>query len=228
MDKGGKRYRASQEIVDLERDYGVREGLKLIRGFKPAKFDETVEVALRLNIDPKRSDQALRGSVSLPHGLGKMKRVIAFVPDGAAADAAKEAGAIEAGGEELVKKVQDGWLEFDVAVAHPQTMRFVGRLGRMLGPKGLMPSPKSGTVAEDIAGAVKDFAAGKVEYRTDQTGNIHAPVGKVSFGDDALAENIESFIDHIKASRPSAVRGQFIKRLAITTTMGPSVRLNVG
>ena len=227
MGKHGKRYKSSAETVDVNEAHKVDEVLKILRGFRKPKFDESVEIALCLNINPKQSDQNVRGSVSLPNGLGKTRRVIAFVPDGGIADEAKAAGAIEAGGDELVKKVQDGWFDFDVAVAHPQMMRVVGRLGRVLGPKGLMPSPKSGTVTEDVVSAVKEYAAGKVEYRNDSTGNVHAPMGKVSFTDEALKENVGAFVEHINSVRPAAVKGQLIKKVALSTTMGPSVRLSV-
>ena len=227
MAKRGKRMRESLAVADLKAEYDPREGLKILRSFKGARFDEAVEVAMRLNIDPKHADQNIRGSVSLPNGLGSTKRVIAFVPDGEAVAEATQAGAIEVGGEEMVKKIQDGWFEFDVAIAHPQMMRVVGKLGRLLGPKGLMPSPKSGTVTDKIGEAVKDFAAGKVEFRSDSTGNIHAPVGKMSFDDEALIQNIQAFISHIASLRPASVKGQYIKQITMAATMSPAVRIRV-
>jgi len=226
--KHGKRYNESVAVADLTQPCEVADAVKILRKFKAAKFDETVEVAVFLNIDPKQSDQNVRGSLSLPHGVGKSKRVIAFAPEGPLAEEAKAAGAIEVGGDDLVKKIQDGWLDFDVAVAHPQMMRSVGKLGRLLGPKGLMPSPKSGTVAENIGQAVREYAAGKVEYRTDSSGNLHVPLGKLSFDDKALAENVESFVNHIRSIRPPSVKGQFIRKIALSTTMGPAVKINAG
>ena len=181
---------------------------------------------MRLGVDVKQPDQMLRGSASLPKGLGKEKRVIAFCV-GAAADAAKAAGAIEAGGEELVKKVQDGWTDFDIAVSAPDMMRIVGKLGRVLGPQGKMPSPKSGTVAENVPQAVKEFRAGRMEYRTDATGNLHAPVGKLSFSEEDLRLNAEAFIAHIQAAKPASVKGVFIVAAYISSTMSPSIRLAV-
>jgi len=228
MAKHGKRYNESVAAADLTQSYEVPEAVKILRKFRAAKFDETVEIALFLNIDPKQSDQNVRGSLSLPNGVGKSKRVIAFAPEGPLAEEAKAAGAVEVGGEELVKKVQDGWLDFDVAVAHPQMMRSVAKLGRLLGPKGLMPSPKSGTVSENIAQAVREYGAGKVEYRTDSSGNLHVPLGKMSFDDKALIENVESFVNHIKAIRPSTVKGQFIRKIALSASMGPAVKINAG
>jgi len=227
MAKQSKRMKESLAVADLDADYNLKEGVGIIRKFKAPKFDETVEVVMNLNIDPKHADQNLRGSVSLPHGLGTTKRVIAFAPDGDPANEAREAGAVEVGGEELVKKILDGWFDFDVAVAHPSMMRFVGKLGRTLGPKGLMPSPKSGTVTDKVGQAVADFAAGKVEFRTDSTGNIHAPAGKMSFPDEQLVENIGTFIDFVKALRPASVKGNFIIKVTIATTMGPAIKVQV-
>ncbi len=181
---------------------------------------------MKLGIDPRQADQMVRGSVSLPNGTGKDVRVIAFC-DGDAVDAAKAAGAIEAGGEDLVKRIQDGWTEFDVAVADPKMMRFVGQLGRVLGPQGKMPSPKSGTVTPNVVDAVKDFKAGRIEYRADNTGNVHAPVGRMDFDSAALVENVESFVSHIQAARPAAAKGTFIESAHLSSTMGPGIRLAV-
>lgn len=185
-------------------------------------FDQSIELVMNLGIDPKQADQMIRGSVSLPKGIGKTKRVIAFCAD-EMADQAKAAGAIEAGADDLVKKVSDGWLDFDVAVAHPSLMGKVGKLGRVLGPQGKMPSPKSGTVTPDIEQAVRDYAAGKLEYRNDAGGNIHAVVGKASFPDADLKENIEAFMNHIRKAKPPAARGQYIKRVCVSATMTPAV-----
>lgn len=194
---------------------------------KRKTFDQTVELVMHLGIDPKQADQMIRGALSLPKGVGSTKRVIAFCPDDMA-EQAKEAGAVEAGADELVKKVNDGWLDFDVAVAHPAVMGKVGKLGRVLGPQGKMPSPKSGTVTPDIPKAVQEYSAGKVEYRNDAGGNIHAPVGKMSFSDEDLAENIQAFIDHIRKAKPQTAKGQYFRRVCISGTMTPSVTLEVG
>jgi large subunit ribosomal protein L1 len=179
-----------------------------------------------LNIDSKQAEQLVRGSVSLPKGTGQSKRVICFV-DGALAKDALAAGAVEAGGEELAKKVNEGWLDFDVAVAHPATMRYVGRLGKVLGPKGLMPSPKSGTVTPDVVKAVAEFQAGKIEYRNDSFGNIHASVGKLSFSKEDLAANIKAFVEHIVAVRPQSVKGNFLHKISVTSTMGPGLAISI-
>ncbi len=202
----------------------LSSAVKTLKSFKGPNFDQTVEVCLHLGIDPKQADQAIRGSISLPHGLGKTKRVVAFCSD-AAAKEALAAGAIDAGGEELVGRIEKGWMDFDVAVASPDMMRVVSKLGKALGPKGLMPSPKAGTVTPNVAEAVKEYAAGKVEYRNDKNGNVHAPVGKMSFGESELAENIQTFVETIEKSKPSSVKGRFIKKIAISATMTPSVLL---
>jgi len=194
----------------------------VLKKFKATKFDQTIDCVIVLGIDPKQADQNIRGSVALPKGIGKSKRVVAFC--GAELEkAAMEAGAIKAGGEELARDVEKGWMDFDVAIATPDMMRVISKLGRVLGPKGLMPSPKSGTVTADIARAVKEYAAGKVEYRNDKGGNIQAPVGKMSFAEADLAANLQHFINTIETSRPSSVKGQFIKKIAISGTMTPSV-----
>jgi large subunit ribosomal protein L1 len=202
------------------------EAIKTVKVFSKTKFDQSVELVCHLGIDPKQADQMIRGSVSLPRGIGASKRVIAFCNE-ADIEAAKEAGAIEAGGEELVKKVQDGWLDFDVAVAHPALMGKVGKLGRVLGPQGKMPSPKSGTVTPQIVTAVKEYSAGKLEFRNDAGGNVHAVVGKVSFADGDLKENITAFVDHIRRMKPTAAKGQYLKRVCISGTMTPSVTIQV-
>jgi large subunit ribosomal protein L1 len=212
--------------VNRSQRYPVGDAVELLKETATASFDETIEVSLRLGVDPKKSDQMIRGSVVLPHGIGRSLRVIAFA-EGDAAEAAKEAGAIEVGGVELVEKIQGGWADFDVAVAAPQMMRHVGKLGRILGPQGKMPSPRSGTVTENVAQAVGEFAAGKVEYRMDSGANLHVPVGKRSFENDQLRENIEFLIDHIRAARPVATKGTFLINAAVASTMGPGIRLAV-
>jgi len=212
--------------VDKAQALSINEAVDRLKDSPSTKFDETVEVCVKLGVDPAQSDQLVRGSYSLPKGIGKQLRVIVFA-EGDVAEQAKEAGAMEAGGQELVKKIEDGFMDFDVAIAVPEMMRVVGRLGRVLGPKGLMPSPKSGTVTKDVAAAVQEFAAGKIEYRTDKTGNVHAPVGKKSFAREDLVENISAFVDHIKASKPAAVKGRFMEKVAVSTTMGPGIKLQI-
>jgi large subunit ribosomal protein L1 len=220
-----KRYKtAAQMIPDGKTPRTLPDAVALLATTPKAKFDETVELHIKLDIDVKRVDQQIRGAISLPHGIGKQKKVIAFT-DGEEAAAAKAAGAIEVGTDDLVKKIQDGWTDFDVAITSPPMMRFVGKLGKILGPTGKMPSPKNGTVTNDIPTAVKDFIAGKVEYRTDDGGNLHVPVGKRSFDATRLAENAKAFIDAVNAMRPSSVKGVFIKAAYIKSTMGPSIRI---
>ncbi len=227
MRKPGKRHRKEGELVEGKGSVGLDDAIALVKQFSNTKFDQTVELVMVLGIDAKQADQAVRGSVSLPKGVGKTKRVIAFC-DEATAEQAKEAGAIEAGGDELVKKIQDGWMDFDVAVAHPRMMSKVGRLGRLLGPQGKMPSPKSGTVTADIDTAIKEYSAGKLAYRNDAGGNIHAMVGKVSFPAEDLKENVEAMLQHMKRVRPAAVKGTFIKKVFLTATMSPAVQVAIG
>jgi large subunit ribosomal protein L1 len=218
---------ALPEAITLLKEIGEIKPARKFKGAKkPKSFDQTVELVMHLGIDPKQADQMIRGSLSLPKGIGKTKRVIAFCPDDMAA-AAKETGATEAGADELIKRVADGWTDFDVAVAHPAVMGKVGKLGRVLGPQGKMPSPKSGTVTPDIMQAIKDYSAGKLEYRNDAGGNVHAVVGKVSFSAEDLQANIEAFIDHIRRSKPATAKGQFIKKVCVTATMTPSLALDV-
>lgn len=226
MAEHSKRYRASAEKVDRNKRYTVAEAVAILKTFPKAKFNETIEVAMRLGVDVKQADQLVRGSASLPKGIGKDVRVIAFCA-GAAAEAAKAAGATEAGAEDLVAKVMGGWTDFDIAVASPDMMRHVGKLGRVLGPQGKMPSPKSGTVTEDVPTAVKEFKAGRIEYRTDATGNLHAPVGRADFSEEDLRSNIEAFLQHIQNARPASVKGTFVLTAYVSSTMSPSVRLAV-
>ncbi|MEX0655246.1 MAG: 50S ribosomal protein L1 [Phycisphaeraceae bacterium] len=223
----GKRYRSDlDKTPDRETPVPLTEAVNRVKAFKNVKFDQSVEVAIWLGIDAKQADQAVRGSVSLPHGIGKTKRVVAFCSDDKVA-AAKEAGAVEAGGEELVKKIEGGWLEFDVAVASPDMMKVVARLGRALGPKGLMPSPKSGTVTPNVIDAVKEYGAGKVEFRNDAGGNVHAVVGKQSFEPQQLEENAQAFIDHIQRIKPAAAKGHYVKQISLSGTMTPGVRVEL-
>ncbi len=220
-----KRYTKCKQTAP-ESKLPLAEAVKILKDFAGTKFDATVELAMHLGIDPKQADQMLRGSISLPNGIGKTKKVIAFC-EGQDTDSAKNAGAIEAGGEELVKKIQDGWMDFDVAIATPPMMKIVSKLGRLLGPIGKMPSPKAGTVSADIIDTVKDFAAGKVEYRNDDGGNLHVPVGKMSFDAQKLAENIEHFVTFVKKSNPPSAKGIYIKKVSLSGTMTPSVEVDV-
>ena len=223
-----RRHKANLAKVDDKKAYPLEEGIRLLKTVAGAtKFTQTVNIVMNLGIDPRHADQMIRGSVSLPKGIGKTKRVIAFC-EGDDADKAKAAGAIETGVEELVKKITDGWMDFDVAIAHPRTMGKVGRLGRTLGPQGKMPSPKNGTVTPDVETAVRDFAAGRIEFRNDAGGNIHAVVGKADFSDDDLKENIEAFVGHIRRMKPSASKGTYVKKVCISGTMSPAVQIEVG
>ncbi len=226
MAEHSKRYNEALKKIDRSKRYSVEEAVALLKTLPGGKFNETVDLAMRLGIDPKQADQLVRGSASLPKGIGKEMRVIAFCT-GAVAEAAKAAGAIEAGGEELVAKVAGGWTDFDIAVAGTDMMRHVGKLGRVLGPQGKMPSPKSGTVTEDVATAVKEFRAGRIEYRTDATGNLHAPVGRVGFTEEDLRANVNAFIAHIQAARPATLKGTFVISAYLSSTMSPSIRLAV-
>jgi large subunit ribosomal protein L1 len=221
-----KRYRDAAKKVEHGRKYPIDEAFSVLAGFPKAKFDETVNLAVKLNVDPRKADQNLRGAISLPHGIGKQQRVVAFC-EGELAEQATAAGAVAVGGAELAKRIEDGWLEFDKAIAHPSQMRHVGKLGKVLGPKGLMPTPKAGTVTEDVVGAVQEFAAGKLEFRTDSGGNIHLPLGKRSFTNEKLVDNLQHILNHIKAIRPNAVKGVYIQRVSLSGTMTPGVHVSV-
>jgi large subunit ribosomal protein L1 len=223
--KKGKRSRENESLQSSELT-AMEQAIPMLRRFKAPKFDQTVNVVAHLGIDPKQADQALRGSISMPHGIGKSATVIAFCPADKV-DEAKAAGAIEAGGEELVAKIAEGWMEFDVAVATPDMMRVVSRLGQVLGPKGLMPSPKAGTVTPAVAEAVKDYSAGKQEYRNDEGGNIHCVLGKMSFSDDQLLDNLKHFHDTLEKVRPSATKGAYLKKMVVSGTMTPGVHVAV-
>ncbi|MGP1346979.1 MAG: 50S ribosomal protein L1 [Phycisphaerales bacterium] len=225
MAKLPKRHRENVR-VRTDEVFAPGEAVAKLKQFKAPKFDQTVEVVLNLGIDPKQADQALRGAVALPKGIGKSKRVVAFCPSDLVQECL-DAGATKAGGEDLMNEVEKGFMDFDVAVATPDMMRVIAKLGKVLGPKGLMPSPKAGTVTKDIVQAVGEFAAGKVEYRNDKTGNIHAPIGKMSFKAEDLAENLEAFIKTIENAKPSTVKGQYIKKIAISGTMTPSVLVQI-
>lgn len=223
--KKGKRSREN-ETLRCNEPTPMEEVVAKLRRYKAPKFDQTVNVVAHLGIDPKQADQALRGSISMPHGIGKSATVVAFCPDDKVEEA-KAAGAIEAGGEDLVAKIADGWMEFDVAVATPDMMRVVSRLGQVLGPKGLMPSPKAGTVTPAVADAVKDYSAGKQEYRNDEGGNVHCVLGKMSFSDDQLLDNLKHFHDTLEKVRPSATKGAYLKKMVVSGTMTPGVHVAV-
>ena len=226
MKERSKRYRKAVEGLDLSKTFPVGEAVKLLKERSKVKFDESVELAIKLDIDPKQADQLVRGTFSLPKGTGKSVKVIAFA-DGQAAEDAKAAGAAEVGGEELAKKIEGGWADFDIAIAHPSMMRFVGKLGKVLGPQGKMPSPKSGTVTPDVAKAVKEFRGGKIEFRNDQFGNVHALVGKVSFSAEDLTVNASALLEHVKSVRPAAVKGIYMAKAVLSTTMGPGLKLTI-
>jgi len=226
MPRPGKRYRADMEKFDPEQLFTVDEAAAQIKTFKKTKFDQSVEICMHLGIDPKQAEQQIRSSVSLPHGTGATKRVIAFCAEDKIEDA-KAAGAIKAGGEDLVAEIEDGWMDFDVAVAEPAMMRVISKLGRTLGPKGLMPSPKSGTVTPNVADAVKEYAAGKVEFRNDEGGNVHAVIGKQSFEVNQLAENAKAFIETIQKMKPSVTKGVYIKKVTLSGTMTPGVQVTL-
>ncbi|MFT6832396.1 MAG: large subunit ribosomal protein L1, partial [Planctomycetota bacterium] len=219
MAKQSKRFREAVAMVDRSQSYTANAAFDLLKSLPAPKFDETVEIAVRLGIDPRKTDQLVRGAVSLPKGLGKTVKVVVFA-EGDKAEAAREAGADEVGSDELAAKIQGGWMDFDVVIASPDMMKHVGKLGKVLGPQGKMPSPKSGTVTPNVAQAVEEFKAGKVEFRTDQGGNVHAPLGKRSFPTEDLVENLTAFLNHLTGMRPSAVKGTFVRRISVSTTMG--------
>lgn len=226
MPKHGKKYLEASKQVEPGKLYDPEEALELLCKLSYAKFDETVEIAVRLGVDPRHADQMVRGAVVLPNGTGKEARVLVFAR-GDKAKEAREAGADYVGAEDLAEKIQGGWLDFDRAVATPDMMGIVGRLGRILGPRGLMPNPKTGTVTNDIAGAVREIKQGKVEFRTEKAGLVHARIGKVSFGAKKLAENFYAFMEAIVKAKPAAAKGQYIKGITVTSTMGPGVPVNV-
>lgn len=223
--KRSKAYRAAAEKVNLDQLYSPEEALALVASGASAKFDETVDVAIRLGVDPKKADQMVRGTVNLPHGTGKTARVLVFAT-GEKAEAAREAGADEVGDDDLITKVQGGYLDFDSVVATPDMMGKVGRLGRVLGPRGLMPNPKTGTVTMDVAKAVSDIKGGKIEFRTDRYANLHFLIGKVSFGSEKLAENYFAALDEILRLKPNAAKGRYLRKITVSSTMGPGVQID--
>jgi large subunit ribosomal protein L1 len=221
-----KRYKKALGTVDSRRLYPLKSAVEILSKFPRAKFNESVDLAFRLAIDPKQSDQMVRGTVPLPHGSGKVVRVLVFAKSGPAAEAAKAAGAEYVGFEDLVKKCQEGWADFDVAIATPEAMGEVRKLGKALGPRGLMPNPKTGTVTDDTARAVKEVKAGRVEFKTDKTGNVHVPIGKLAFTPAQLEENARSVIEAVAKARPHSVRGAYITNCVISATMSPPVRVD--
>ncbi len=221
----GKVYLEQKKRLDPTRLYEPREALELVKETARARFDETVDVAVRLGVDPRHADQQVRGTVLLPHGTGKQTRVLVFAK-GDKAKEAQAAGADHVGDDDLIKRIQEGWLEFDVAIATPDMMGAVGKLGRILGPKGLMPNPKAGTVTFDIERAVREFKAGKIEYRTEKAGIVHVPIGKVSFDVPALLDNFHALIDALVRAKPAAARGQYLRSITVSSTMGPGIKVN--
>jgi large subunit ribosomal protein L1 len=225
MAKRGKKYLEAVKLVDRSKAYSVTEAIELVKKTSIAKFDATVEVAFRLGVDPKKADQQIRGAVVLPHGTGKVQRVLVFAK-GEKAKEAEAAGADYVGDTDYINKIQQGWFEFDVIVATPDMMGEVGKLGRILGPKGLMPNPKTGTVTFDVAKAVKEIKAGKVEYRVDKAGNIHVPIGKISFENEKLVDNFTTIYETILKVKPAAAKGTYVKNVTVTSTMGPGIKVD--
>lgn len=225
MPKRGKKYQEALKQFDRQELYDVREAIELVKQIASAKFDETVEAAVKLGVNPKHADQQVRGAVVLPHGTGRTVRVLVFAKDAKATEA-QEAGADYVGAEDLIEKIQGGWLDFDVAIATPDMMSLVGRLGRILGPRGLMPNPRTGTVTMDVATAVRESKAGKIEYRVDRAGIVHAPIGKVSFPVEKLEENFQTLMDVLIKAKPAAAKGQYVRSVTLASTMGPGVRVS--
>jgi len=225
MSKHGKKYNSAAKRVEVGRLYALGDAVQIAAESAYAKFDETLEIALRLGVDPKHADQMVRGTVVLPHGLGRSARVLVFA-QGEKIREAEEAGADHVGGDELAKKIEGGWLDFDAVVATPDMMRVVGRLGKVLGPRGLMPNPKTGTVTADVRKAIQEIKAGKVEFRVDKTGIIHAPFGKRSFGAEKLSENVRALIAAVVKAKPSAAKGKYIRTATVSSTMGPGIRVD--
>src|SRR5438270_3686949 len=222
-----KRYRKAAELVDGKKTYPLKSAVEVLTKFPKAKFNETIDLAFRLGVDPKQSDQMFRGTVPLPHGSGKLVRVLVFARDGNAADAARAAGAEFVGFDDMIKKAQEGWTDFDVAIATPEAMIEVRKLGKVLGPRGLMPNPKTGTVTEDTAKAVKEVKAGRVEFKVDKGANVAVPVGKRSFTPQQLAENARAVIEAVVRSRPNSVKGAFVESATLSATMSPPIKLDI-
>ena len=224
MAKKGKKFIEAKKLVDSTTLYSVEEAVELVKKTNVAKFDATVDVAFRLGVDPRKADQQIRGAMVLPHGTGKVRSVLVFAK-GEKAKEAEAAGADFVGDSDMINKIQQGWMEFDVGVATPDMMAEVGKLGRVLGPRGLMPNPKTGTVTMDVTKAVNEIKAGKVEYRVDKAGNVHVPIGKVSFEDQKLVENFKAIFDTILKAKPSAAKGTYVKNIAVSSTMGPGIKV---
>ena len=222
-----KRYRKALDQVDAKKTYPLKSAVEVLNKFPKAKFNETVDLAFRLGVDPKQSDQMVRGTVPLPHGSGKTVRVLVFAKSGPSAEAAKAAGAEYVGFDDMIKKCQEGWSDFDVAVATPEAMGEVRKLGKVLGPRGLMPNPKTGTVTDDTAKAVKEVKAGRVEFKTDKAGNVHVPVGKASFTTIQIEENARAVIDAVVKARPNSIKGVYVQTCTLSATMSPPVRLDL-
>jgi large subunit ribosomal protein L1 len=222
----GKSFRAALEKVDRTRRYPLEEGVRLAKATARAKFDETVEMAVRLGVDPRQADQNVRGTVNLPHGMGKTVRVLAFAK-GEKEKEAQEAGADHVGGDDLIKKISEGWLEFDKAVATPDMMGVVGRIGKILGPRGLMPNPKTGTVTTEIGKAIKEIKAGKLEFRVDKAGIVHVPVGKASFNPEQLIDNARAVLSSIVRAKPASAKGNYVRGVTFSTTMGPGIKIDL-
>jgi len=227
MKKPSKRLKAAFEKLEQDKSYNLQEAVSILKGLPRPKFDETVEIACKLNIDPKQSEVVVRGTTVLPHGIGKEVKVCVFCK-GEDINKAKDAGADFAGSAEFIEKIKKGWLEFDKAASTPEMMKDVAQLGKVLGPRGLMPTPKTGTVGPDIARIVKELKAGKVQFKTDKTGNVHAPVGKISFSVQDICENASTLLKAVLAARPTQVKGRYMKNASITTTMGPAIKLDLG
>ena len=222
----GKRVKAASAKVDREKFYDLKDAVKILKGFQKPKFDETVEVGVNLGVDPKHADQMVRGTVTLPHGTGKSLRVAVFAK-GDKAEQAKQAGADLVGAEDLAQKIQEGQIDFDRCIATPDMMAIVGRLGKVLGPRGMMPNPKLGTVTQDVVQAIKDAKGGQIEFRVEKAGIVHAGVGKMSFGEDSIADNVRAFIDALNKARPSGAKGTYLKKVSLSATQSPGLKLNV-
>ncbi len=226
MNKSSNRYNDNFDKVDKNTEYDLKDAISLIKNFKACKFDESVDIAINLGVDPKHADQLVRGTVSLPNGTGKDVKVIVLTKDSDKVEEAKKAGSDDAGFDELFSKIQKGWVEFDVMVATPEVMPEIGKLGRVLGPRGLMPNPKTGTVTNDVNKAVSEVKAGKVEYRVDKNGIVHVSVGKISFEEDKIFENIKALMEAVLKSKPIGLKGTYFKKFTISTTMGPGLKVN--
>lgn len=225
MAKMSKRFRSVREAVDRQRLYTLAETCALVKKLATAGFEETIEMAISLNVNPKYSDQMVRGTCILPHGTGKTSRVLVFAT-GEKADEAREAGADFVGDEDLAKRIMDGWTDFEVAIATPDMMKVAGKLGKVLGPRGLMPNPKTGTVTQEVAQAVREAKAGKINFRVDKTGNLHVPIGKATFDEKAIAENAMAFFEKVTQLKPSTVKGRYMKNVSVSSTMGPGIKVD--